>query len=140
MHNQSSIARCSLFFASGGNLGHDFIMVIGTVKANTLWKDLYDMKPRPAPDDCEHEFRGLNRLTRRVGRRFSWAKSYAFMIRIEVKPGLIQRQNIMPNLFPLRLKDPEERSGVGDPTLLVPLRQEMQDPAKIGDYKAKALS
>jgi hypothetical protein len=140
MDNQSSIARSSLSSGPGANLGHDFIQVIGSVKANILWKQFYHMQPSPAGDDCQHAFRGLNRVTRTIEWRFSCGKLIAFMLRIEMKPGFIQPHNVMPTAFRLRLKDPEQRSGVRDPTVLLHLRQEMRDLAKIAECQAKKRS
>jgi hypothetical protein len=67
MENQISIARSSLSFAPRGNLGQDFIDGVARVKGAFLQQQLDHLKPSNTPDNSQHEFRRLNRVTLSIG-------------------------------------------------------------------------
>jgi hypothetical protein len=95
------------------------------------------MKPSNPSNNRQFEFRRLNCVTLSIWWCLSRSEPYPFMISVEIKPGLVERNKIPPRTALLLLKDRQELFRVSDSDSLLLFRQERRDPTKMADQKAQ---
>jgi hypothetical protein len=108
MDNQLLTGRSSLLVAPTDNLRQDFSRVGGGVKTPPLRQELDDMKPSRPPNNCQHEFRQLNSVTLSIWWCLSRSEPDPFMIRVQKKSGLVERQKVLPRTALVLLRDRQE--------------------------------